>query len=1167
MSASLSIHTNFGQLAEHDEGLLRLGLLAERYFPADPNTALLKLRQFAELLAQNTAARIGLYASAQEPQADLLRRLEENGILTREIAGLFRQVRLTGNAANHALAGDHRTALATLKIAWQLGLWFHRTFTDPDYRAGAFIPPQPPPDAAAEAREQSTEAQRQAAELRAELGRLRAEYEGQRAAFEQQRKAGRDAAERLGAIEAELRAAHDERAFWEEMAAEVEREKAELQNALAERQKAAEARPRDAAAATMAAATTAAAALHLDEAETRLIIDAQLRAAGWEADTAALRYAAGARPEKGRNMAIAEWPTANGPADYVLFVGTTPMAVVEAKRHNVDVAGTLEQAKRYNRGFREAEPRFPATDAEYPIPFAFSTHSRPFLRQLAEKSGIWFCDLRRATNLARPLDGWYTPDGLTELMKLDTARADEQLKAEPFEFGFPLRAYQRAAIEAAERAVAQGRREMLLAMATGTGKTKPCIALVYRLLKARRFGRVLFLVDRTALGEQAANAFKDTRMENLQTFADTFGIKELEETTPDADTFVHIATVQGMVRRLLLAGDDAPPPVDRYDCIVVDECHRGYLLDRELSETELAFRGHDEYISKYRRVLDYFDAVKIGLTATPALHTAQIFGAPIYSYSYREAVIDGFLVDHEPPVQITTELSAGGIVWKTGEPVHVYDARRAQVDLFTAPDEIRIDVEGFNSKVITEAFNATVCEYLARELDPSAPGKTLIFCATDHHALLVTRLLKEAFERHYGDVENDAVMRITGAADRPLELIRRFRNERNPNVAITVDLLTTGIDVPRITNLVFLRRVNSRILFDQMLGRATRLCEEIGKETFRIFDAVRLYEAIGDMTAMKPVVVNPNISFAQLAREIIGAGAPGAAQAGAAQAGDGQSGGAHADDTHADAGRELAREQFIARLRRKQRHLSDERRQDFERVAGMPPEAFAAALRAMPIDEAANWFTARPGLAEILDRTGDGPGRPILVSEHPDSLISAEHGYGSGTRPEDYLREFTAFINGNRNEIPALAAVLTRPRELTRAHLRELALALDAAGFSEASLETAWREKTNQEIAARIVGYIRQAAVGDALIPYDRRVDAALDRILATRPWSAPQRDWLRTIAAQTKANIIVDRAALDDPDQIFKRDGGGFPRLNRIFDGELENVLGTFNEWLWQAA
>ena len=149
--------------------------------------------------------------------------------------------------------------------------------------------------------------------------------------------------------------------------------------------------------------------------------------------------------------------------------------------------------------------------------------------------------------------------------------------------------------------------------------------------------------------------------------------------------------------------------------------------------------------------------------------------------------------------------------------------------------------------------------------------------------------------------------------------------------------------------------------------------------------------------------------------------------------------------------------------------------------------------------------------------------------------------------------------------LAALLTVLTRPRDLTRQQLRELALALDKAGFSEARLAAAWRDLTNQEIAARIVGYIRQAAIGDPLVPYDQRVDGALARILASRPWTNPQRQWLQRIAAQTKANLIVDRAALDDPDLIFKREGGGFTRLDRVFAGELTGVLNAFNAALWE--
>ena len=694
-----AIQTNFAQLAEHDEQLLRLGLLAERYFPEDPNTSLLKLRQLTELLAQHIATNVGTYVSVEESQYELIRRLQGQGILPREIAQLFGEIRRAGNAASHAMVGDHRTALAALKITWQIGVWFHRTFKNPAFKSGPFVPPQAPRD--------------EPDDLRAELARLAKELTEYRAVH-------REAAQRLESMETKLREAQDEQSFWEQMAVEAEGAKVALEKRLATQQALAITQSKESIAAFVTAANTAATALHLDETETRKLIDHQLRQAGWEADSATLRYSAGARPEKGRNLAIAEWPTASGPADYVLFVGFTPMAAVEAKRNNTDVPGALQQAKRYSRGFTPSEetalhPENWGAEHAYRLPFVFSSNGRPYLRQLATKSGVWFCDVRRPDNLGYALDGWYTPEGLTALLKRDEQRAHDQLKSEPFNYGFLLRHYQQAAIQSAEAAIAQGQREMLLAMATGTGKTKTCIALIYRLLKVQRFRRVLFLVDRSALGEQAVNAFKDTRMESLQTFADIFGIKELGEPKPDTATAVHLATVQGMVQRLLYPDEDAAPPaVDQYDCIVVDECHRGYLLDRELSDTELGFRSFEDYLSKYRRVLDYFDAFKIGLTATPALHTIQIFGQPIYTYSYREAVIDGYLIDHEPPVQIDTELSTGGIVWKVGDKVSIYDPRRNQIELFTTPDEIRLEVEDFNRKVITQPFNEVVCHYTLR---------------------------------------------------------------------------------------------------------------------------------------------------------------------------------------------------------------------------------------------------------------------------------------------------------------------------------------------------------------------------------------------------------------------------------------------------------------------
>jgi type I restriction enzyme, R subunit len=278
------------------------------------------------------------------------------------------------------------------------------------------------------------------------------------------------------------------------------------------------------------------------------------------------------------------------------------------------------------------------------------------------------------------LKNWYSPEDLIDTLAQDLDRSQQQLERESFEYTFKLRPYQKQAIQAGEAALVQDKRTILLAMATGTGKTKTSITLVYRLLKTKRFRRILFIVDRSALGEQTEGAFKETRMENLQTFANIFDVKELKDTEPDRDTKVHIATIQGMLKRLLYPADDAPTlTAGQYDCIIVDECHRGYLLDREMSDTELTFRDLNDYVSKYRRVLDFFDAVKIGLTATPALHTSQIFGNPVYVYSYREAVIDGYLIDHEPPMRITTALAEDGIIWAQGDEVEVFDGITGQV--------------------------------------------------------------------------------------------------------------------------------------------------------------------------------------------------------------------------------------------------------------------------------------------------------------------------------------------------------------------------------------------------------------------------------------------------------------------------------------------------------
>jgi type I restriction enzyme R subunit len=597
------------------------------------------------------------------------------------------------------------------------------------------------------------------------------------------------------------------------------------------------------------------------------------------------------------------------------------------------------------------------------------------------------------------------------------------------------------------------------------------------------------------------------------------------------------------VKRVLYAADSSEaPPVDQYDLMVIDECHRGYLLDREMSDEELSFRGQEDYISKYRRVLEYFDAVKVGLTATPALHTTEIFGDPIFTYSYRQAVVEGYLIDHEPPVRIETALARAGIVFERDKQLDLLNTRTGEINLARAPDEIRFDVEQFNKQVVTTEFNRVVAEELADHIDPSAPGagKTLIFAATDAHADIVVTEIKRAFEKKYGEIDDAAVKKITGSVDRVRKLILSFKNDADPKIAVTVDLLTTGIDVLSVTNLVFLRRVNSRILYEQMIGRATRPCPDIGKEVFRIFDAVDLYPHLQNLTDMKPVVVNRSISFEQLVKELIAA--------------------------DKDAQRETIRQQLAVKLRRILKKMPPEVRAKFEATAGEPPEATLKRLLQTKPAELSKWLSSRAGIGPILDWQGDGdaPPRFMPISHQPDTVLEVSRGYGEAKKPEDFLDGFRDYVRANVNTIAALKLVVQRPRDLTRADLRALRMALDQKGYSEANLRRAWADAKNVDIAASIIGFVRQAALGDPLEPYADRVKAAMARVLAARKWTDPQKRWLRRIAEQVEKEIVVDRNAIDR--EPFAADGG-FARLNKVFEGELEGVLSGINEEMWKKA
>ena len=866
----------------------------------------------------------------------------------------------------------------------------------------------------------------------------------------------------------------------------------------------------------------------MTEAETRKIIDEQLRKVGWEADTENLRYSKGTRPQAGRNLAIAEWQTDTGFVDYVLFIGLKMVATIEAKANHKDVSAIVDcQCKDYSRSIREVDKPYQLGEWRgFKVPFTFATNVRQYSNRLETKSGIWFLDLRQPTNIPKALRGWISPNGILELLDEKISSSNDKLKEMPLdvlrdEDGLNLREYQIKAVQAAEREVINGRKNILLAMATGTGKTRTVLGMIYRFLKSGRFRRILFLVDRNSLGEQAQDVFNDVKLEDFLPLNKIYNINGLEARSFDRETRLQISTVQSMVKRILYNDENSLPGVTDFDLIIIDEAHRGYILDREIPEAEQIFCNQLDYRSKYRTVVEYFDAVKIALTATPALHTTEIFGAPVFKYTYREAVIDGYLVDHDPPHRLKTKLGEEGIHYTKGEIITTCDSVTGElINSELLEDELSFDIDNFNRQVVNDNFNRVVLEEISNYINPEGLGKTLIFAVNDMHADLIVHILKEIFSQR--GVDNDAIMKITGSIGdkrRVLDAIRHFKNERFPNIVVTVDLLTTGVDVPKIDTLIFMRRVKSRILFEQMLGRATRLCPEIDKTHFKIFDAVDVYNALEPVSEMKPVVANVTETFAQLLERL--------------------------ETLDADKAVQNLVNQIIVRLRR--RKLDD------------TAKDFIDTLKTLPaLDAKAFLLSHADALQEKIFR-----GREFVISDHEDELIAHEIGFGEGKRPQDYLDEFTEFITTNRNEIAALNIVCTRPKDLTRADLKKLEVALSERTFTAKHLSGAISKLTNAEITADIISLIRRYALGAELLGHEEKIKRAVARLKTTHDFSEQELKWLARIEKYLLNESLINPTVFDEPGTAFKMQGG-FKNIDKVFRGELANILDELNRYLY---
>ncbi|MGI6014176.1 MAG: type I restriction-modification system endonuclease [Oscillospiraceae bacterium] len=1079
--------SNFDFLDKDFPVLAQFGKKAESYLYSDSNSCLMKLGMIGETVVNLMFTYDRIALPPENTAVNRITVLFREGLLTQDLVDILHALRKVRNKAAHENYVSVTEGKTLLQMAHSLCEWFMQTYGDWNYQNVPFVMPSELPNPAT-------------------IDDVPNET--------QEEKLVKEAEEKAAISDTITKEKRRQQAAW----------------AASQRQK--------------------------TEAETRYMIDEQLRQVGWEADTENLRFSKGTCPVKGRNLAIAEWPTDSavgnhGRADYALFIGLQLVGIIEAKAEHKDIPSVIDyQGKDYPRNIRAADAQYQiGAWGDYKVPFTFATNGRPYLEQYKTKSGIWFLDLRQSSNVPKALRGWMSPENLLELLGKNVDAGNRALEQMPFDLlrdrdGLNLRDYQLRAIQAAEQAIIDGENTALLAMATGTGKTRTVLGMIYRFLKTGRFKRILFLVDRTALGEQALDVFKEVKLEDLMPLADIYNIKGLEDKEIERETRIQVATVQGMVKRILYNGGETMPAVSDYDLIIVDEAHRGYLLDKEMGDTELLYRDQRDYQSKYRSVIEYFDAVKIALTATPALQTTAIFGQPVFKYTYREAVIEGYLVDHDAPHDLHTRLRDEGIHYQSGDTVTVYDPVTGEItNSELLNDELDFDVEQFNKKIITRPFNEAVLAEIAKDIDPENPeeqGKTLIYAVDDQHADMIVDILKNIYSE-YG-VDNDAVMKITGSVGggnpkKVQEAIKRFKNERYPSIAVTVDLLTTGIDVPEITNLVFLRRVKSRILFEQMLGRATRLCPKIHKTHFEIYDPVGVYESLETVNTMKPVVANPSASFGQLLD------------------------GLEVLENEKQIAYQI--DQIIAKLQRKKRKLDSKTMEHFvSMTGGMDPTQFIQQLEQEPPQQARNRILAHRDLFELLGETRANGGRPVIISNAPDELISHTRGYGTGNRPEDYLDAFADYVKTHFNEIAALNIVCTRPKELTRESLKDLRLTLDREGFTTQQLNTAISELTNEKMAADIISLIRRYAIGSTLISHEARIRRAVDKLKKTHKFTAIEQKWIGRMEKYLMEESVLNVGVFDEDTRF--RSAGGFKKIDRIFQNQLESIVLELNEYLY---
>ena len=876
-------------------------------------------------------------------------------------------------------------------------------------------------------------------------------------------------------------------------------------------------------------------------------VDPLIEAAGWKVT----RFDPERKLTDCEDQAIKEYPTEAGPADYALVSGDRILGVVEAKKVSLGPQGALTQAERYSKG-AEANP----FDFDgFHVPFPYSTNGEV----------IWFHDIRHSLNRSRRVARFHTPAALEEMLERDVDAATRHLLDTPNDHP-KLRPYQIDANAAVERAIADRKRQMLIAMASGTGKTFTLVNQVYRLMESGVAKRILFLVDRRALAAQAVREFASfeprpgLKFDKIyEVYSQRFHREDFDDENydptvlPDAylmnpkegHAFVYVCTIQRMAMYLYGRGALAPTeeteveedvgkidiPIHAFDLVIADECHRGYTTAE---------------FSVWRNTLDHFDAIKIGLTATPAAHTTAYFKDVVFRYEYERAVREGYLVDFDL-VALKSDVRIGGIFLKEGDKVGVVDTVTGTEQMDMLEDEREFDASEVERNVTSPDSNRKILEEVNKYALEHQEGygrfpKTLIFAVNDlpqtSHADQLVDIARDVFGR--GD---SFVQKITGRVDRPLQRIREFRNRIDPGVVVTVDLLTTGIDIRDLEYLVFLRFVKSRILFEQMLGRGTRKGDwhAPDKSHFTVFDCFdgTLFEYFRHATA---ITAEPPERESRSIDQVI-------------------------DEIWQNRDRGYNIRCLVKRLQRIDKEMSGDAREMFTAFIDRGNLAsFAAELPTY----LRNDFTETMGLLrdpnfQNLLANYPRPKRTFVVAYETQDTVSSQwlirDGTGREHKPEDYLSAFTRFVLENPAQIQAIEILLGRPRDWGTDALDELRkkLTFSPEQFTLDRLQRAHEVRYHKALVD-IISMVKHAArEAEPLYTAEERVNHAFEKVSAGKYFTAEQQQWLDRIRDHLVANLSIDRRDFDDV-PVFAR-VGGWRQADRAFDGRLIELVRELNE------